>query len=83
MARQRHADAGAVTEPDDLDGFADAVAKLMVDPPERDRMGANARRFAETTFDIDVITDRFEAVLEPAADLAPVPARRQSAAEVA
>jgi glycosyltransferase involved in cell wall biosynthesis len=71
------ADAGAVTEPDDLEGFAEAVARLMGDPDERQRLGLNARRFAEKTFDIELITDQFEAVLQPAAEVETAPERRR------
>jgi glycosyltransferase involved in cell wall biosynthesis len=79
----RDADAGAVTEPDDLEGFAEAVARLMGDAEERDRLGLNARRFAEKTFDIEVITDQFEGVLVPAANLDGASARRRRAQTVA
>ena len=65
----RTADAGIVTQPDDVDSFAAAVQELFVDGARRDRLGANARRFAERTFDIETITDRFEEVLDPSASL--------------
>jgi glycosyltransferase involved in cell wall biosynthesis len=74
------ADAGAVTDPDDIEAFAKTVATLMADPAERERMGRNGRRFAEKTFDIEVITDQFLDVLEPAAHLEGARARRQAAA---
>jgi glycosyltransferase involved in cell wall biosynthesis len=63
----RDAGAGAVTDPGDDASFAEAVALLMKDAAERKRLGRNARRFAEKTFDIEVITDQFEGVLGPAA----------------
>jgi glycosyltransferase involved in cell wall biosynthesis len=74
------ADAGTVTDPDDIEGFVTSVARLMGDPAERVRMGRNARRFAEKTFDIEVITDQFLGVLEPAVDAPAAAARRRAAA---
>jgi len=57
------AGAGIVLPPGDRDGFASAVRQLLDDAPRRAAMGAAARRYAEETFDIDRITDEFEAVL--------------------
>lgn len=59
-------EAGAVVEPGDLNGFL-AAAERMVDSPEaRARMGANGRRYAEASFRVEPIADRFEAVLRRA-----------------
>jgi glycosyltransferase involved in cell wall biosynthesis len=55
--------AGFVVAPDDAPGFAAAAARLHDDPAIRTTLGCNARRYAEATFDIHRIGDRFEAVL--------------------
>jgi len=55
--------AGIVVEPDDLEGFV-REARALIDSPElRDRMAENARRYAETHFDIHAIAERFEALI--------------------
>lgn len=55
--------AGLVVEPNDLAGFC-AAAKQLADSPElRQQFGAAARKYAEANFDIEQITDRFEAIL--------------------
>jgi glycosyltransferase involved in cell wall biosynthesis len=59
----RREDAGTVVAPTDADAFVDAAAGLLLDAEARDRMGRNARNYAERAFDIDAIADRFEAVL--------------------
>jgi len=55
--------AGIVVDPGDEAGFLAAAARLRADPDLRARLGANGRLYAERTFDIIRITDRFEAVL--------------------
>jgi glycosyltransferase involved in cell wall biosynthesis len=57
------ADAGRVVSPDDREGLGQALAHLLENPYERERIGQNARRFAEREFDIGRIADRFEALL--------------------
>ncbi|MGE0422863.1 MAG: glycosyltransferase family 4 protein [Reyranellaceae bacterium] len=61
--------AGIVVAPDDGQGFAGAAARLHDDPAARTTLGCNARRYAEATFDIHRITDRFEAVITKACHL--------------
>jgi colanic acid biosynthesis glycosyl transferase WcaI len=56
-------DAGLVVEPGDLGSFLAAADRLLDSPEERARMGANARRYAESAFAIGPIADRFEDVL--------------------
>ncbi|HEX9415099.1 MAG TPA: glycosyltransferase family 4 protein [Gaiellaceae bacterium] len=56
--------AGLLTEPDDADGFVNAARKLLNDPILRTSMGAAARAYAESRFDIEPIVDRFEEVLK-------------------
>ena len=62
------ADAGFVVNPDDETGFIAAAQRLRADPDLRARLGANGHAYAERTFDLTRITDRFENVLQgPAA----------------
>lgn len=55
--------AGRVVAPDDTAGFVAAAEALLDDPDARTAAGRRARAYAEQAFDIDAITDRFEAVL--------------------
>ena len=48
---------------DDPAAFAAACARLLGDPAERARLGANARRLAEERYDWRVLGDRYEALL--------------------
>ena len=57
--------AGLVVEPDDRDGFV-AAARSLLDQNERTTRGAAARSYAERTFAIAPVTDRFEEILERA-----------------
>lgn len=59
----RDAEAGLVVEPQDEEGFIAAANALAEDAVLRKRLGHNARRYAEQTFDINTVTDRFEHVL--------------------
>jgi len=54
--------AGIVVPPDDLEGFVSAAKQLFEDQYMRTSMGINARRYAETHFDIQTIGDQFEAL---------------------
>jgi colanic acid biosynthesis glycosyl transferase WcaI len=56
--------AGLVVEPPDAAGFVDAAKRLYTDSNLRAEMGRRARDYAEQTFSIDAIADRFEAILE-------------------
>jgi colanic acid biosynthesis glycosyl transferase WcaI len=58
--------AGVVVDPGDSDGFVAAARRLIDDPARRVEMGVSARAAAETTFDIDTITDEFVGVLDAA-----------------
>ena len=53
---------GLVCSPSDADALAATVHGLLRDPITRERMGRNARQYAEQTFDIDAITARFESI---------------------
>ncbi len=55
--------AGVVVEPDDAAGFRAAAEKLLASADQLAKHGDAARRYAETNFDIERITDRFEPVL--------------------
>lgn len=54
-----HSRAGRVVAPDDMQGFADVAVVLARSAPMRAEMGSRARAYAEATFDIARITDRF------------------------
>ena len=55
-------EAGAVVGPADVDGFVRAATVLAGDAAGRTRRGRNARAYAEQTFPIGHIADRFERV---------------------
>ncbi len=58
------ADAGVVVSPDDAEEFV-ATARKLIDSPElRTRFAANARAYAERTYNIASIADRFLEVFE-------------------
>lgn len=60
------ADSGLVVLPTDTSAFVAAAEKLYNDPEVRARMGKNAREYADTTFDIEKVADRFESIFESA-----------------
>jgi colanic acid biosynthesis glycosyl transferase WcaI len=55
---------GIVVEPHDIDGFVAAAARLLDSPSLRAGFGLRARRYAEATFDIRRIGDRFETLFK-------------------
>ena len=55
--------AGLGVEPTDLPGFCAAALRLAESPELRDQAGRAARNYAETHFDIELITERFEQIL--------------------
>jgi colanic acid biosynthesis glycosyl transferase WcaI len=59
--------AGDVVAPGDPAGFVAAAERLRADLARREELGRRARAYAETTFDLDRITDRFEEILRKAA----------------
>ncbi|HLK15499.1 MAG TPA: glycosyltransferase family 4 protein [Fimbriimonadaceae bacterium] len=59
------ANSGLVVAPTDFEGWVVAARKLREDEPARTQFAANARRYAETKFAIEPITDRFEEALDP------------------
>ena len=56
--------AGLVVPPGHPDAFAAAARTLLADADLRSRMGAAGRAYAERSFDIDTIADRFEAIFD-------------------
>lgn len=60
-------ESGLVVDPRDLRGFVAAAETLVDDEPLCERLGRNARAYAEATFDITAIGARFERVLAAAA----------------
>jgi colanic acid biosynthesis glycosyl transferase WcaI len=59
----RAAEAGIVVSPGDADAASAALKLLLSSPRTQEQMGAAARRYAERTFDIRAVGDRFESVL--------------------
>jgi putative colanic acid biosynthesis glycosyltransferase WcaI len=57
---------GVVVLPRDAGALLGAAEELLVDPERRAVLGRAARAYAEKTFDLGAITDRFERVLERA-----------------
>jgi len=57
-------DAGIVVPPHDHEAFLAVAERLRVDTKLRAAASANARRYAEHTFDIESIADTFEALLD-------------------
>lgn len=57
---------GVVVPPGDADAFVAAAERLSDDPAARAEMGRRARGYAEQTFDIELITDRFVAIIDAA-----------------
>jgi glycosyltransferase involved in cell wall biosynthesis len=63
----RRSEAGVVVPPGDVDGLAEAIRELSMDPERRARLGASGRRAAERDFDRVGIAGRFIDHLEGAA----------------
>ncbi len=57
------AQAGIVVAPGDADAASAALQSLLSSPTARDQMGAAARRYAERTFDVGRVGERFESLL--------------------
>jgi colanic acid biosynthesis glycosyl transferase WcaI len=58
------AGAGIVVTPGDPAAAAAALNRLLSDPAERARMGTAARDYAERTFDVRAVGDRFQAIFD-------------------
>jgi glycosyltransferase involved in cell wall biosynthesis len=59
-------DSGVLLSPDDVDALAAALRRLIENPAERARIGARALDRVRTTFDIDVVWRRIDAVYREA-----------------
>jgi colanic acid biosynthesis glycosyl transferase WcaI len=57
---------GLVVAPGNADALIDCARRLLADAQLRERLGASGRAYAERTFALDAVGDRFEAVLESA-----------------
>jgi colanic acid biosynthesis glycosyl transferase WcaI len=55
--------AGVLVEPDDAEGFVAGARRLLADAALRQRLGQAGRDYAERTFDIAAVGDRFEEVI--------------------
>jgi glycosyltransferase involved in cell wall biosynthesis len=62
----KQAQAGVTVDPDDIREFVSAARWLAGRPDVRQAFAANARRYALETFNIQIITAKFEAVLSEA-----------------
>ena len=60
---------GVVVDPEDVDAFVSASARLLERRTLRAALGRRARRYAEDTFDVRRIGDRFEEVFQRAVSL--------------
>jgi putative colanic acid biosynthesis glycosyltransferase WcaI len=61
----RRSGGGVCVEPGDQEGLIDNAHRLLEDGNLRDEIGRRARRYAEETFDIRTIGDRFQPILDP------------------
>lgn len=59
-------EAGLVVDPEDTAAFLQAADLLQNDASLRERLGRNGRAYAEAHFNIEKITNKFEAILEQA-----------------
>jgi colanic acid biosynthesis glycosyl transferase WcaI len=58
--------AGVTVRPDDVERFVASILKLLGDPSARAEAGCKGRRYAEQTFAIGPIADRFESIFTDA-----------------
>jgi colanic acid biosynthesis glycosyl transferase WcaI len=56
-------EAGLVCEPEETGKWLDKARKLYKDKKMREKMGENARKYAEEHFNIERITDQFEEII--------------------
>jgi glycosyltransferase involved in cell wall biosynthesis len=57
-----HEETGLLVEPQNAGALANAVARLLEDPPTAERMGRRARRRALANFSFERHVDAYEAV---------------------
>jgi glycosyltransferase involved in cell wall biosynthesis len=58
-----------VVDPQDTAGFVEALRQFLDDESARSEAGARGRRYADATFDIQRIADRFEGIFAGACAL--------------
>jgi colanic acid biosynthesis glycosyl transferase WcaI len=63
----RRSGAGLVVEPGDRAGLIANAVRVLDDPALREELGGKARQYAEENFDVGVVADRFEPILDPLA----------------
>ena len=56
-----------MVEPGDRAGLISKAVRLLDDPAQREELGGRARQYAEENFDVSVVADRFEPILDPLA----------------
>ena len=61
-----HGESGLLVNPGDEQGLADALIRLLKNPEEARRMGANGRRRVETTFNWRAAAEKFRAIVQHA-----------------
>ena len=61
----RRSGGGVLVEPGDEADLVANAARLLADTALREQLGRRARRYAEETFDVAGIGDKFEAILDP------------------
>lgn len=60
----REEGAGLTVGPSDEDGFCESAEKIYRDATVAAEMGMKARAYAEKTFDVKLIGDRFEKLMQ-------------------
>jgi colanic acid biosynthesis glycosyl transferase WcaI len=58
------ADAGVAVPPEDAEAFTKAIRRLVADGAERDRLGANGRRWVEDWLSAAAVAERYEELFE-------------------
>jgi glycosyltransferase involved in cell wall biosynthesis len=61
----RRSGGGVVVEPGDAGDLVANATRLLADTRLREELGHRARRYAEKSFDVTSIGDKFEAILDP------------------
>lgn len=61
-----HGKTGFLVRENDPDGLAESILELIINPDLRLEIGMNARRFVEKKFDIRILADRHEEILQEA-----------------
>jgi putative colanic acid biosynthesis glycosyltransferase WcaI len=60
----KRARSGIVVDPRNVEELVDATRRLLADPEQREAMAARARNYADANFDIGLIADRFEGMVD-------------------